>query len=125
MELKAKPGQEGTAPQQVEWVAYNRNVLDLETGEHHIEPLSQEHLKSLKVTRRGQSATDGKVSAGALNIEAKGESLVAEVKPRTRKTRVQSDEDSGGRCSAANKGVPAASDAARTKTTTDPRRLIW
>ena len=95
VELKAKPGQEGTAPQQVEWVAFNRNVLDLETGEHHIEPLSQEHLKSLKVTRRGQSATDRKISAGALNIEAKGESLVAEVKPRTRKIQIQPDEDGG------------------------------
>ena len=89
VEIERKPseGEEGVNPKEIEWFGRNKNMLDMETGIHRIEPMSEEGVDSLAITKRTDADTSGAISAGALNIEAKDGKVMANAEPQVRRTQ--------------------------------------
>ena len=64
-------------PHEVEWQSVVRNRLDLVTGEHRSEPVTDDNVRSVRVTRRTQASTDGQdLVAGNLRVQSKGGQIV-------------------------------------------------
>lgn len=58
----------------VRWIGDNHNSLNLETSEHRVVPLNNEHLQSLAITKTGQSQETGpkELESGALSVRRNG-----------------------------------------------------
>ena len=66
-------------PNEVQFVDHNRHTVDLVTGEHTIEPLDDEQLRSIQVTGLGPKNPQGNVHlAGSVQLEVERQHIVAE-----------------------------------------------
>ena len=66
-------------PNEVQFVDRNRHTVDLVTGEHTIEPLDDEQLRSIQVTGLGPRNPQGQVHlAGSVELEVERQHIVAE-----------------------------------------------
>ena len=66
-------------PNEVQFVDRNRHTVDLVTGEHTIEPLDDEQLRSIQVTGLGPRNPQGNVHlAGSVELEVERQHIVAE-----------------------------------------------
>lgn len=80
---EAPPDEEN--PEDVEWVGPLHNRLNVKSGSHVVTPLTDDNIKSLRVTRRSDKRINETAGAGALNIHLKDDgSLYARSEPRAR-----------------------------------------
>ena len=66
-------------PNEVQFVDHNRHTVNLVTGEHTIEPLDDEQLRTIQVTGFGPRNPQGQVHlAGSVQLEVERQHIVAE-----------------------------------------------
>ena len=85
LEIKKQPNEPD--PEIVEWESLNRNVVDLATGEHRIEPIDNKQLETLHVTARSNARVNSELEAGALDVQVEGGDIRANADERTKDVR--------------------------------------
>ena len=68
------PAQVGTGdPHEAEFISVELNVVDLLTGETQEIPLTDDHLETLRVTKRGRTSTSGRTAdTGGVTVKSEG-----------------------------------------------------